>query len=299
MAHFFTLDLFFQNRHGEIAAYLVPYSGGAVLVDSGAGSTLENLRSGLRRFGFEEEDITHVLLTHIHLDHAGAAGFFAEQGAKVIVHPRGAPHLLNPEKLLASARRIYAEHMDALWGRFWSVPDANLIEVQDGAEISIGELRFTALHTPGHAEHHVAYIFEDTCFTGDVGGIRFPGPLFVALPFVPPETHLGKWRDSLRRLQQVGFSCIAPTHFGPFGQVDAHLAMAVRLLDELEIWLEQTMSSSPQVEVLREKYASWLYSRGIALGISEEVMTYYEAASTVQMAAEGLFRYWHKVRLAS
>jgi glyoxylase-like metal-dependent hydrolase (beta-lactamase superfamily II) len=295
----FTIDLSFQNRTGIIAAYLVPYSGGAVLVDCGPGSTIESLQAALRDHEFEAKDITHVLLTHIHLDHAGAAGFFASQGAQVFVHPVGRPHLIDPEKLIASARRIYAEQMDVLWGRFWSVSESNLIETKDGADISIGELRFTALHTPGHAEHHVSYLLEDVCFTGDVVGIRFPGPSFVYLPIVPPETHFGRWRDSLVRLQQARFKRVAPTHFGLFEPADVHLSLAVQMLDELEAWLERTMSASPPVGVLKAKYAEWLHARGRALGLDEAAIAAYKAASTIQMAADGLFRYWHKVRLAA
>ena len=299
MPAFHTIDVLFQNRPGEIAVYLIPYSKGAVLVDCGPGSTLENLQASLRGAGLQPKDVTHILLTHIHLDHAGAAGFFAAQGAQVIVHPLGAQHLLNPEKLLASARRIYAERMDVLWGRFWKVSKANLLEVEDGAQMSIGELRFTIMHTPGHAEHHIAYGLGSTCFTGDIAGVRFPGPVFVNLPFVPPETHFGKWRESLKRLQHGGFSRVALSHFGSFGQVEAQLAMALRQLDDLEFWLEKAMSDSPPVEILRERYAAWLHGWGIALEIPNEYLALYEDGSTIRMAGDGLFRYWHKVRMAT
>jgi glyoxylase-like metal-dependent hydrolase (beta-lactamase superfamily II) len=299
MAPIICLDTNLSGHKNTIAAYLIPHSGGAIIVDPGPGSTLEGLKSALAVYDLKPEHVTHVLLTHIHLDHAGAAGWLAGQGAQIYVHPVGAPHMLNPEKLLASARRIYGEKMDELWGEFLPVPAANLIEVQDGAEIAIGELRILALHTPGHAEHHVTYGIQDTCFTGDVGGVRKPGLGYVRLPFVPPETHLGKWRDSLNRIKAMGCKCIALTHFGIYNDAPAHLALAGRDLDAVEQWLEAVMPGISNVEALQGRFAAWLRERGHALGLDEETLTAYDFASPVQMGASGLFRYWHKVRMAS
>jgi len=113
-----TLDLNFQGFPGTIATYLIPHARGAVLIETGPGTTTHALEAGVRAHGFTMEDITDVLLTHIHLDHAGAVGWVAQHGARVHVHPRGAPHLINPEKLLSSAGRIYGDDMDRLWGQF-------------------------------------------------------------------------------------------------------------------------------------------------------------------------------------
>jgi glyoxylase-like metal-dependent hydrolase (beta-lactamase superfamily II) len=167
-----------------------------VLVESGPGSTLSALQSALASEGYSARDVTHLLLTHIHLDHAGAAGWLARQGAEVYVHPVGAPHLLNPEKLLASASRIYGDRMDSLWGEFLSVPEDRLRVAEDAQEIVIGNLRFLPIDTPGHAYHHYAYLFEDVCFTGDIGGVRIPGFPYMRVPMPPPELHLEKWRES-------------------------------------------------------------------------------------------------------
>src|SRR5512143_2025441 len=167
-----TLDLNFLELAGTIAVYLIPHPHGAVLVESGPGSTLHNLKAGLESHGLKPSDISDVLLTHIHLDHAGSAGWWARQGARIHVHPVGAPHLLDPEKLLASAQRIYGDQMDRLWGEFLPVPDDRLVIIQDGDEVEIDGLCFKALDTPGHANHHYAYLFGDVCFTGDIGGIR-------------------------------------------------------------------------------------------------------------------------------
>ncbi len=121
-----TLDLNFQGKTQTIASYLIRHSTGVVLIESGPGSSLPGLQAGLAANGLSVSDVTHVLLTHIHLDHAGAAGWLARQGAQIYVHPVGAPHMLNPEKLLASAARIYGDQMEKLWGEFLPVPENSL-----------------------------------------------------------------------------------------------------------------------------------------------------------------------------
>lgn len=293
-----TIDLNFPNFASSIATYAIPHTDGVALVDPGPESTLESLTAGLAGHGLQPDGVTHVLLTHIHLDHAGAAGWFAARGAQIFVHPAGAPHLLDPGKLLASARRIYAERMDELWGPFRPVEAVNLTEVRDGAEIAAGGLRFIALHTPGHAEHHVAYLFEDTCFTGDVGGVRMAGRLYLRLPFVPPETHLGRWRASLARIRAAGPRQVASTHFGIYDDAEAHLDLAARLLDEVEGWLETVMPEVEDAAALYRRYVPWLHECGRILGLDEATLVTYDQASLPRMAADGLFRYWHKVRLA-
>ena len=146
-----TIDLNFQNKTQAIASYLIRHEYGAVLIESGPGSTLTGLEAGLAKENLSPHDITHVLLTHIHLDHAGAAGWLARQGAQIFVHPNGAAHMLNPEKLIASATRIYGDKMQTLWGEFLPVAQNQLTVPQDAQEIVIGKLRFLPINTPGHA----------------------------------------------------------------------------------------------------------------------------------------------------
>ena len=297
MASIICLDMKLSGREGSVASYSISNSGGAVLIDTGSGSTKENLKSVLADYGLSPHQVTHVLLTHIHLDHAGAAGWLARAGAQIHTHPNGLPHLLNPAKLIASARRIYGDKLDELWGEFLPVSAAHLTEVRDGEEIAIGELRITGLYTPGHAEHHVAYVFQDTCFTGDVGGVRKKGPFYVRMPFVPPETHLGKWRDSLVRIHQTGCSRLAMTHFGIYEDAKKHLLFAGNTLDEVEQWLEEVMPDITDPETLRISYVAWLHKRGHEFGLEESLLSAYDYASPAQMGASGLFRYWHKVRM--
>jgi len=290
------LDLNFLDLKKAIAAYLIPYNSGAVLVESGPGSTQEELTLQLKQHGIEPRDVTHVLITHIHLDHAGAAGWLAGIGAQIFVHPVGEPHLKNPEKLLASAKRIYGEKMDLLWGKFLPVPGEKLFAVRDQEQVIAGDLTFTALYTPGHAEHHISWLFEDTCFTGDVGGVRLPGSSYIRLPLVPPELHFEKWRQSLVRLEEIGFRDIAPTHFGIFHDASEHLKLARRILDENEQWMDNVLVKDLSIESLREQYVGFINDQGKNSGVGEDGLKIYEIANPTWMGAEGIQRYWNKYR---
>jgi glyoxylase-like metal-dependent hydrolase (beta-lactamase superfamily II) len=291
-----TLDLNFRGKTQTIASYLIRHSSGVVLIESGPGSSLKGLQAGLAAIGLTASDVTHVLLTHIHLDHAGAAGWLARQGAQIYVHPIGAPHMLNPDKLLASAARIYGDRMEKLWGEFLPVPENQLITPKDGEDIGIGSLHFIPLDTPGHAEHHYVYIFEDICFSGDVGGVRIPGFQYLRLPMPPPELHFGKWRESIARMKREKFARIAPTHFGIFDDPEWQLRAVERELDESERWLERAMPDKPQIEVLRWQFANWVNEQGRRQGLSAGVVKAYELANPPGMSADGLQRYWNKFR---
>ncbi len=295
-----TLDLNFQGRSQAIAAYLIRSGDAVVLVESGPGSTVPGLEVGLASEGLSPRDVTHLLLTHIHLDHAGAAGWLARQGADDYVHPVGAPHMLNPEKLIASATRIYGDRMDSLWGEFLPVPEEKLHVVQDLEELEIGNLRFRAINTPGHAEHHYAYIFEDICFTGDVGGVRIPGFQYLRCPMVPPELNLERWHESINRLRGEKFTRIAPTHFGIYDDPGWQLREMEKGLYDAERWIEKMMAEDPNppIEALRESFTTWMVEQGAAFGLSEDVVKAYGLANPPGMSADGLLRYWKKVKNA-
>lgn len=292
-----TIDLQFLGMPGAIAAYLIPHKQGAVLIESGPGSTLPTLITGIYAHGFSAADITDVILTHIHLDHAGAAGWLARQGARIHVHPNGKPHLLNPEKLLASAARIYGDQMDRLWGEFLPVPEDRLFVHSDNEAILIEDLEFLPLETPGHANHHYAYLYEDVCFSGDIGGVRLQQTQHLRLPMPPPELHLEEWRNSLSRLSQHSFKRIAPTHFGQFLDPDWHLAALSKALAEVEEWVTAQMPLNPPVDELNQKLTAWAYQRALADGVPEDKLQAYESANPTWMSGYGIQRYWRKHRL--
>ncbi len=294
-----TLDLDFQGRKQAIAVYLIKHSSGAILIECGPGTTLPVLQAALKSNGLSASDVTHVLLTHIHLDHAGSAGWWARQGAQIIVHPNGAPHMFNPEKLLASATRIYGDQMETLWGEFLPVPESQLKVVNDAEEIVIGNLHFLPINSPGHAEHHYVYLFEDIAFTGDVAGVRIPGYPYLQLPMPPPELHFGQWHETLTRLRKEKFNRIAPTHFGIFDDPDWHLDQVEKELNAAEKWLQAVMPAEPSVEELRQKFTAWMNEQGRAQGLSAEAVKAYDLANPLGMSADGLLRYWKKVRMAA
>ena len=296
-----TLDLNFQGRPHAIAAYLIRSSDSVVLIESGPGSTLSSLEAGLTKEGLSPRDVTHVLLTHIHLDHAGAAGWLAQQGAQIFVHRVGSPHMLNPEKLLASATRIYGDRMQSLWGEFLPVPEGQLTVPKDAESIRIGQLEFIPVDSPGHAEHHYAYIFEDICFSGDVGGVRIPGYAYLRVPMPPPELHLERWHESIARLRKEKFARIAPTHFGIYDDPEWQLREVEKGLDSAARWLEQTMSedSSIDIEALRQSFSEWMMEEAVQMGLSEDVINAYTLANPPGMSADGPLRYWKKVKGAA
>jgi glyoxylase-like metal-dependent hydrolase (beta-lactamase superfamily II) len=277
-----TIDLNFQGSPLGIAAYMLEHSGGVVLVESGPGSTIEALTAALQTRGYGIRDVTHVLLTHIHLDHAGAAGYLARQGAQIFVHPR--------------ATLVYGDEMESLWGEMLPVPPEKLTVLQDNDEVTVGDLRFVALATPGHAEHHIVYQFEDLAFTGDVGAVRIPGYSYLRIPTTPPEFHLEKWRESVARLQKAGFKRIAPTHFGIFHDADWHLSAILKSLDNLETWMTANLPGDPPVEELKRRFAQAMTAEGRAEGVSDEMLETYQLANLLSMSVDGMARYWKKYR---
>jgi glyoxylase-like metal-dependent hydrolase (beta-lactamase superfamily II) len=291
-----TLDLNFQGRPHAIAAYLIRAGDAVVLIESGPGSTRASLEAGLANEGVSPGKVTHVLLTHIHLDHAGAAGWLANQGAEIWVHPIGAPHMLNPEKLIASATRIYGDRMKPLWGEFLPVPEDRLKVGNDAKAIKIGNAEFIPLHTPGHAEHHFSYFFEDVVFCGDVGGVRIPGYPYLRVPMPPPELHIERWKESLSRLRTLHAARLAPTHFGMYEDVDWQLNEVEKGLNAATRWLEQVMPAEPAIEELREQFSQWVFEDAKSFGLNEEVVKAYELANPLGMSADGLMRYWKKVK---
>ncbi len=295
-----TLDLNFLGLPGTIAAYLVPHKGGAILIESGPGSTIPGLEKALSAHHFKINDISDVFLTHIHLDHAGAAGWLARQGARIHVHPVGAPHLLNPDKLLASAERIYRDQMQTLWGEFLPVPENKLNTLEDQAEINFDGFSIRAIDTPGHANHHYAYILGDTCFSGDIGGVRMQGLKHLRIPMPPPEFHLETWRESIDKLlkehHRGAFQRIAPTHFGLFDDPDWHLTAVLKSLQEIEAWLLHTMPSQPSLEEINQRFLQWTANISAEQGLSQDHIQAYEAANPSWMSAAGMQRYWRKHR---
>jgi glyoxylase-like metal-dependent hydrolase (beta-lactamase superfamily II) len=296
-----TLDLNFQNRPNTIASYLVEGSAGTALVETGPGSCLPNLLSQLASHGYGPADVRHVLVTHIHLDHAGAAGWWAQQGAQVYVHHVGAPHLIDPSKLLASASRIYGDQMDTLWGEMVPAPAERITTVFDGDVIAVGELRFTALDTPGHASHHHVYVLPDpanaalqVAFTGDAAGIHIPGADFIDLPAPPPEFSREKWLATIDRLLDQQLAAIYPTHFGRLDDWRLQLLGLAELIQEAADLVRDLLEDGLERDDILTRYLGWHLDRARAADMPEALFQRYEAANPHYMSVDGLIRYWRK-----
>jgi glyoxylase-like metal-dependent hydrolase (beta-lactamase superfamily II) len=295
-----TLDLNFQDMSQAIASYLVIGSHGPVLVETGPGSTVEVLIARLEEHGLRPGDIRYVLVTHIHLDHAGAAGWWARQGAQVYVHHVGAPHIVNPDKLLASAARIYGDRMDELWGETLPAPPEKVTALHEADTVSLGDLTFTALDTPGHAFHHHVYrldgpgVEQAVAFTGDAAGIHIPGPEFADLPAPPPEFDLERWMSTIQRLLDQEFAAIYPTHFGRVDGWRHQLETLRALLGEATELVRALMARGLSRDQTLEHYLDWHRRRAQKAGLSGWVLDRYELANPHFMSVDGIMRYWRK-----
>jgi glyoxylase-like metal-dependent hydrolase (beta-lactamase superfamily II) len=223
------LDLEFQGERGIIATVLLHGPAGVALIDPGPSTTLPALRRGLAARGFAVADLRAILLTHIHLDHAGAAGSLVRENPDLLVHVSeiGAPHLVDPSRLEASARRLYGEDFDRFWGELVPVPERN---VRIAAGDTVG---WDAFPTPGHASHHVAYLRDGVLLAGDTCGIRVQPERYILPPTPPPDIDVEAWHASIDEIARREPDRLALTHFGVETDVADHLA---RLHEELERW---------------------------------------------------------------
>jgi len=290
------IDLQFQGRTQVVAAYLFYDGDQAALIETGPGITVETLLEGVQAAGAPLEALRQLFVTHIHLDHAGAAGILARQlpWVRVYAHPVGAPHLADPSKLLASAARLYGDQMDALWGRVLPVPAERVVVVNDGDEIKIPGTTLRAFDTPGHARHHHAYFdaASGLLFTGDVGGVRMPGARYVRPPTPPPELDIDAWVASIARLRAVKASGLCLTHFGLFrGNLDWHWDdLERRLVAWGEAVREELAHGASDDEIVR-RMQNQIVAEMERRGVGVEA---YDVAASYQHIVTGYVRYWNK-----
>lgn len=288
------LDLHFQGAREAIAAFLVIGPGGPALVEAGPGSTLPALQAALAQFNLRPADIGDVLLTHIHLDHGGAAGWWARQGARVHVHHVGAPHLIDPSKLLASAQRIYGDRMDSLWGEYLAAPAERVHVLHDGDVVEAAGLRFTALDTPGHARHHLVYQLEDLAFTGDLAGIRLSARPHTRLPTPPPEFDRDEWLTSVERMRGRRFRRLYLTHFGAVDDVDAQWDTVARLAADYPERIRAELDQGAERDVIVRRFTEYEATRQAADGLDAAGQSLYSSVGPLGMSVDGLLRYWKK-----
>ena len=274
------IDLLHLGDERVIASYLVDTPDGPALHDCGPATTFETLRARLAANGVPLADLRHLLLSHIHFDHAGAAGLLVRENPQLTVHVSeiGAPHLIDPSRLERSARRIYADSFDRLWGSLVPIPQENVRTV--GARA----VDFDCFPSPGHASHHVSYLREGILFAGDAAGVRIdPSPL-VMPPTPPPDFELDAWDATLDEIVRRAPRRLALIHFGVFDDVERHLEA---LRDRLFRYAALVGSGASEDEFVAAVHAE----------LGDEAPTYDKAFPPLQ-DYQGLARYWAKRREA-
>jgi glyoxylase-like metal-dependent hydrolase (beta-lactamase superfamily II) len=291
------IDLEFQGMPGVIAAYLHGSDGEYALIETGPTTTLPALLRGLASLGVQPEEIGSLLVTHIHLDHSGAAGVLVDRypHMQVYVHEVGAPHLIDPARLLSSASRIYGDQMETLWGEVQSVPAENVHAITDGTVLNAAGRDLHTVYTPGHASHHVAYHDEATgdVFTGDVAGVRLQGLDTIRPPTPPPDIDLAAWHESLQRIEALKPTRLLLTHYGPQSGVREHLRITGERLDAWAALVGREYGEGVERDTIVEHLRA--YAAGETAAADDPSTGHrYELATPTYMSADGLIRYFRK-----
>lgn len=274
------IDLEHLGRERVIGSYLLEGDEPA-LVDCGPASCLDGLRAGLAAHGLAVGDVRHLVLTHVHLDHAGAAGILARENPRLLVHVSeiGAPHVVDPSRLERSARRLYGDDFDRLWGPLEPVPEERVRVVGERV------LGMEAFPTPGHASHHVSYLAEDgSCFSGDAAGVRIPPAPYVAPVAPPPDIDVEVWERTLDAIAERRPERLCLPHFGVVDDPPEHV-WACR--GALRTWAERAREGSEE-EFVRAA------EEDIRASADGETAALFQRAGPLWQSYAGLRRYWDK-----
>lgn len=275
------LDLRHLGRPKVIASYLLE-GPEPTLVDCGPSTCVEMLEAGLSERGLALEDLRHLVLTHIHLDHAGAAGTLVRRNPALRVHVSavGAPHLVDPSRLERSARRLYQDEFDPLWGELVPVPQENVVVVGERV------LGLEAWPTPGHASHHVSFLDEEgRCFSGDAAGARIVPSRYIAPVAPPPDIDLEAWERSLDSIEARNPRALCLPHFGVVDEPAEHLTDMRR---RLRTWAQRVRAGATAEEFERS------VEEEVAGEADPETIATYRQAAPFWQSHAGLKRYWEK-----
>ena len=276
------LDLHHQGDERVIGVYLLDTEDGPALFDCGPTSCLPALKERLGELGLALTDLRHLLLSHIHLDHAGAAGVLVREHSSLQVHVSeiGAPHLIDPSRLERSARRLYGHEFDTLWGELAPVPEENVHAVGERV------LGFECFPTPGHASHHVSYLDGDgTLYAGDAAGVRILPGRYISPVSPPPDVDLEAWERTIDEIERRAPQRLTLIHFGVVESPHDHLR---RLRRELRIWGQRVRQGMSEEQFTEAALADLSEVDG------EENAPYYERAAPFWQSYAGLKRYWDK-----
>jgi len=292
------VDLDFLGRPQIIATAILHGSPGVALIDPGPTTTLANLTAALEKKGIRFDDVRQILITHIHLDHAGATGSILERHPhiEVIVHGRGAPHMADPSKLMASAGRLYGQDMDRLWGEVKPVAVRSLRVVEGGETLSIVGRDVKVEYTPGHASHHVSYLdtASRVAFVGDTAGIRRGSGTYVMPPTPPPDIDIEAWRTSEQKILAWDPDTLFLTHFGPYQGARQHLE---GMFENMEAWSRSVRrllaDASLTDEDRQQKFTDEAFL-DLTRRVGETEAADYTKAGGLNYSWQGLARYWRK-----
>ena len=292
------VDLQFLGKPEIIATVVLHGAGGLALIDPGPSTTIEHLTQSLQRKGFRIGDVTQLLLTHIHLDHAGAAGSLVKMNPaiEVFVHERGAPHMANPDRLLASAARLYGEDMGPFWGEFLAVPAERLRELSGGETIVAGGRELQVAYTPGHASHHVSFFDPSSrvAFVGDTAGIRRGSGAYVMPPTPPPDIDLDVWRVSEERILAWDPDTLFLTHFGPFHGARSHFRELRANMDRWSGIVRRLIADQSLDEAGRQSAFVEEALMELRRAVGDREAEQYGRAGRLDYSWQGLSRYWRK-----
>lgn len=291
-------DLRFLGRPELIATAILHGPAGVALVDPGPSTTLSNLETALDRKGIQFADVRSLLLTHIHLDHAGATGPIVRKypHIEVIVHARGAPHLVDPSKLLSSAGRLYGQDMERLWGDVLPVASERIRAVDGGETLNVAGREIQIRYTPGHASHHVSFLdtASRVAFVGDTAGIRRGSGKFVLPATPPPDIDLDAWRESERQILAWDPDTLFLTHFGPWHGARQHFQA---MFDNLGAWsgiVRRLLGDAALSDADRERaFIDEAYLE-LQRQVGEREAEDYVKAGSLSYSWQGLARYWKK-----
>ncbi len=291
------VDLNFQGVPGVIATVVLHGDAGVALIDPGPSTTLGTLTSSLATAGIAIGDVNALLLTHIHLDHAGAAGTLVRQNPRlrVYVHERGAPHMIDPARLVASAERLYGADMDRLWGEVRPVPAEAIVALGGGERLSCAGRELEVAYTPGHAAHHVSYFSRDSgiAFVGDTTGVCLKPDDYVVPATPPPDIDLEIWAASLRTIESWGAESLFVTHFGPLAPVRTHLRAFADHLDVASRLVRGSLEREGN-DAEREAWFVDQIRRELRRHMGDADARIYEVAGRFDLNWRGLARYWRK-----
>ena len=297
-----TLDDHWMGRPRSIATALLESDGHRAIVDPGPGSTLDTLRKELGARGVSVDDLDAILLTHIHLDHAGATGALVKENPRVAVyvHKLGAPHMLDPAKLLASAARLWPDNLGELFGEMLPVAESHLRILEGGESITLGSRKIEVAYTPGHASHHVSYFdsVEGVAFVGDTTGIRIEGHAYVMPATPPPDIDLRLWDSSFATILERQPKRLFLTHFGFSEDPAAHIA---EFRERLHRWMETTEKILQTAKSDSEAMDSFMAAMRAEIGehLPAEEVEQYVATAGLNLSFLGLARHARKRAQAS